>query len=72
MGISCPLQLWPGLHRGDQTETGDETEGTMGYLREGDDGEVSGSGACMGESTPDPLGGDHSAGPWQREDRSCW
>ena len=27
-GISYPLQLWPGLHRGDQTEIGGETEGT--------------------------------------------
>ena len=37
-------------------------------LREGDDGEVSCSGACVGESPPDPLGGDHSAGPWQRQE----
>ena len=26
-GITYPLQLWQGLHRGDETETGDETEG---------------------------------------------
>ena len=62
-----PLQLQPGLHRGDQTEIGDETEGTLGCLQEGDDGEVSCSGAlCVGESTSDQLG-DHSAGPWQRK-----
>ena len=65
-GISYPLQLQPGLHRGDQTGTGDETEGTLRCLREGDDGEVSCSGECMGESPSDRLGGDHSAGPWQR------
>ena len=47
-------------------ETGDETEGTPRCLREGDDGEVSCSGACVGESPSDRLGGDHSAGPWQR------
>ena len=35
-------------------------------MREEDDGEVSYSGACIGESSPDPLGGDHSAGTWQR------
>ena len=46
--------------------TGDKTEGTPGCLREGDDGEVSYSGACVGESPSDRLGGDHSAGPWQR------
>ena len=66
-----PLQLWPGLHRGDQTETGDETEGTPRCLREGDDGEASCSGACVGESPPNPLGGDHSAGPWQRTGAVC-
>ena len=38
-------------------ETGDET---------GDDREVSCSGACVGESLFDPLGGDHSTAPWQR------
>ena len=47
-------------------ETGGVTEGRLGCLQEGDDGEVSCSGACVGESPPDPLGGDHSAGPWQR------
>ena len=47
-------------------ETGDKTEGTPRCLQEGDDGEVSYSRACMGESPPDPLGGDYSAGPWQR------
>ena len=31
-----------------------------------DDGEVSCSGACMGESPSDPLEGYHSTGPWQR------
>ena len=31
-----------------------------------DDGEVSCSGACVGEPSPDLLGGDHSAGLWQR------
>ena len=61
-----PLQLRPGLHRGDQTETGDKTEGTPRCLRERDDGEVGCSGACVGEPPPDPLRGDHSAGPWQR------
>ena len=35
-------------------------EGTLRCLREGDDGEVSCSGTCVGESPPDPLGGDHS------------
>ena len=47
-------------------ETGDETEGTLRCLREGDDGEVSCSGACIVESPLDRLGGDHSARPWQR------
>ena len=47
-------------------ETGDKPEGTPGCLREGDDGEVSCSGACMGEPPSDRLGGDHSAGPRQR------
>ena len=63
--ILYPLQLRPGLHWGDQTETRDETEGTPRCLREGD-GEVSRSEACMGESPSNRLGGDHSAGPWQR------
>ena len=40
-----------------------ETEGTPRCLREGDDGEVGCSGACMGEPPPDPLGGDHRTGP---------
>ena len=48
-------------------ETGGETEGTPRCLRERDDGEVRCSGACTGESPPDPLGGDRSAGPWQRK-----
>ena len=52
-GISYPLQLRPGLHWGDQMETGDKTEGTPGCLQEGDDGEVSCSGACVGESPSD-------------------
>ena len=47
-------------------EAGEETEGTPGCLREGDDGEVSCSRACVGESPSDRLGGDHSPGPWQR------
>ena len=47
-------------------ETGDKAEGTPGCLREGDDGEVSCSGRCVGESPSDRLGGDHSTGPWQR------
>ena len=47
-------------------ETGDKTEGTPRCLREGNDGEVSCSGACVGESPFDRLGGDHTAGPWQR------
>ena len=51
---------------GDWRQTGDKTEGTPRCLREGDDGEVSCSGACVGESPSDPLGGDHSVGPWQR------
>ena len=58
-----PLQLQQGLHR---EETGDETEETPRCLREGDDGEVSCSRACTGEPPPDPLGGDHRTGPWQR------
>ena len=65
-GISYPLQLWPSPHRRDQTETGDEAEGTPRCLREGDDGEVSCSGTCVGAPPPDPLGGDHHTGPWQR------
>ena len=48
------------------TETGDEAEGTPRCLREGDDGEVSCSGTCVGAPPPDPLGGDHRTGPWQR------
>ena len=35
-----PLQLRPGLHQVDLTETGDETEGTLRCLREGGDEEV--------------------------------
>ena len=34
-GISYPLQLRPSLHRRDQTETGDETEGTPRCLQRG-------------------------------------
>ena len=47
-------------------ETGDEAEGTPRCLREGDDREVSCSGTCVGAPPPDPLGGDHRIGPWQR------
>ena len=47
-------------------ETGDETEGTLRCQQEGDDGEVSCSGECVGESPYNRLGKDHSAGPWQR------
>ena len=50
------VELWPGLHQGDQMETGDVTEEKLGCLQEGNDEEVSCSGACMGESPPDPLG----------------
>ena len=64
--MSYPLQLRPSLHRRDQTETGDGAEGTPRCLREGDDGEVSCSGTCMGAPPPDPMGGDHRTGPWQR------
>ena len=39
--------------------------------KEGHDGEVSCSIACVGESPPDPLGGHHSAGPWQRTGAVC-
>ena len=50
------LQLRPSLHRGDQTETGDETEGTTTCMPEReDDGEVGCSGAYMGEPPPDSL-----------------
>ena len=59
---TCSLQLRPGLHRGDQTETGDKTEGTLRCLREGDDGEVGCSIACVGKSPSGRLGGDHSTG----------
>ena len=62
-GISYPLQLRPSLHQRDQTEAGDETEGTLGCLQEGEDGEISCSGAC---APLNPLGGDHCTGPWQR------
>ena len=47
-------------------ETGDEAEGTLGCLQEGDDGEVGCRRACIGEPPPDPLGRDHRTGPWQR------
>ena len=50
----------------DQTKIGDEAEGTPRCLREGDDGEVSCSGTCVGAPPLDPLGGDHHTGPWQR------
>ena len=56
----------PSLHRRDQMETGDETEGTLRCLRERDEGEVSCSGACVGAPPSDSLGGDHRTGPWQR------
>ena len=58
------IESRPSLHRRDQTKAGDKTEGTQECLREGDDGEVSYSGACMGELPPDPLGGDHHTRPW--------
>ena len=38
-------------------ETGDKAEETPGHLRKGDDGEVSCSEACVGESPSDRLGG---------------
>ena len=47
-------------------ETGDKTEGTPRCLREGDNGEVGSSGACVGQPPPDPLEGDHSVGPLQK------
>ena len=50
----------------DQLRTGDETDRTLRCLRVGDYGEVGCSGACVREPPPDPLGGDHSAGPWER------
>ena len=65
-GIPYSLQLEPGLHWGDQTENKDQTDGTRRCLREGDDGEVSCSGPCMRTSPSNPVGGDNSAGPWQR------
>ena len=43
-----------------------ETGGILRCLREGDNGEVSYSRACVGESPSNQLGGDHSAGPRQR------
>ena len=36
-------------------ETGDVTEEKLGCTQEGNDGEVSCSGACMKESPPNPL-----------------
>ena len=53
--VSYPLQLWPGLHWRDQTETGDKGEGTLGCLQEGDDRQLSCSKAYMGELPPCPL-----------------
>ena len=53
-------------------ETGDMTEGTSRCLQEGDDGEVGCSGAHVAEPPPNPLGGDHSTGPWQRTGRGGW
>ena len=50
------VELWPDLHQGDQMETGDVTEEKLGCLQEGNDGKVSCSRACVGESPPDPLG----------------
>ena len=52
--------------RGDQTETGDKTEGTPRCRQEGNDGDVCCSGACVERPPPNPQGGNHSAGPWQR------
>ena len=49
-GISYSLQLRPGLHQGDQTETGDENKGTPRCLQAGNDGKVSCSRAYVGES----------------------
>ena len=66
MWYIIPSVVVAGLYQGDQMETGDETEGTPRCMREGDDGEVSYSGACIGEPPTNPLGGNHSAGPWQR------
>ena len=57
--------------RRDQTETGDEAEGTPRCLRERDDGEVSCSGTCVGAPPPDPLvvsrGQTLPGGVWPRE-----
>lgn len=53
------MQLWPGLHWGVQTETGDETEGASGHLRQRDDREVSYSGTCMKQLPPQKLVLDH-------------
>ena len=47
-------------------ETGDEAEGTPKCLQEGNDGEVSCSGTCVGAPQPNPLGGDHRSGPWHK------
>ena len=47
-----PPQLWPGLHWGDQTETGEQTEGTLRCLQERDDGEFSCGGVCVENHHP--------------------
>ena len=47
-------------------ETGDKTEGTLRHQRDGDGREVGCSRACMGEPPPNSLGGEDSAGLWQR------
>ena len=61
--ISCSCSQ---VYIGETKQTVDETEGTLGCLREGDQGKVSCSGTCVGEPPPNPLGGDHRTGPWQR------
>ena len=45
-------------------ETGDEAEGTPRCLREGDDGEVSCSGTCVGAPPPDLQPRWRTGSPW--------
>ena len=50
----------------DDGEEDDGKENDGGERGDGNHNEVGCSRACMEEPPPDPLGGDHSAGPWQR------
>ena len=64
-GVQDSLQLWQGLHWGDQEETYDQTEGAPGCLPERDDDEVNSRRARLQGSPLHQMGRDHSDGQGQ-------